>query len=122
MKIMKKSITNAVLLNRVSEIRKERGLTQQELADKIYVDKRTISRIENGTYFTLENLIRISNVFGVSLDYITLRSENRKAMPSDIDQTETAILAELKSLSSAEKERLLKHLELERTLKLSNIG
>lgn len=120
--IMKKSITNAVLLNRVAEIRKEHGLTQQELADKLYVDKRTISRIENGTYLTLENLIRISTVFGVSLDYIMLRCENRKTPPTNIDKTEMEILAELKSLSTAEKERILKHLELDNTLKLNNIG
>lgn len=109
--IMKKSITNAVLLNRVAEIRKEHGLTQQELADKLYVDKRTISRIENGTYLTLENLIRISNVFGVSLDYIMLRCENRKSPPESIDKADGEILAELKNFSTAEKERLLKHLE-----------
>lgn len=120
--IMKKSITNAVLLNRVAEIRKEHGLTQQELADKLYVDKRTISRIENGTYLTLENLIRISNVFGVSLDYIMLRCENRKSPPESIDKADVEILAELKNFSPAEKERLLKHLELDNALKLNNIG
>lgn len=120
--IMKKSITNAVLLNRVAEIRKEHGLTQQELADKLYVDKRTISRIENGTYLTLENLIRISRVFEVTLDYIMFCDGNRKPVPKDIDQTEMAILAELKNRSIAEKERLLKHLELDSTLKLNNIG
>lgn len=82
MMIMKKSITNAGFPNKVAEIRKEHGLPQQELADMLYVDKRTISRIENGTYLTLENLIRISNVFGVSLDYIMLRCENKK-IPAD---------------------------------------
>lgn len=120
--IMKKSITNAVLLNRVAEIRKEHGLTQQELADKLYVDKRTISRIENGAYLTLENLIRISTVFRVSLDYIMLRSNNKKGMSSNTDKTEMEILAELNGLSTAEKERLLKHLELENSLKLQNLG
>lgn len=119
--IMKKSITNAVLLNRVAEIRKEHGLTQQELADKLYVDKRTISRIENGTYLTLENLIRISTLFGVSLDYIMLRCENRNYPPSDIDETEMKILTELKDFSTAEKEKLLKHLVLDNTLKLKAI-
>lgn len=119
---MKKSITNAILLNRVAEIRKEHGLTQQELADKLYVDKRTISRIENGTYLTLENLIRISTIFDVSLDYIMLRCENGKPVPTDIDQTEMAILAELRHFSDAERERILKHLKLENALKLNNIG
>lgn len=105
-----------------AEIRKEHGLTQQELADKLYVDKRTISRIENGTYLTLENLIRISNVFGVSLDYIMLRCENRKSPPESIDKADGEILAELKNFSPAEKKRLLKHLELDNALKLNNIG
>lgn len=119
--IMKKSITNAVLLNRVAEIRKERGLTQQELADKLYVDTRTINRIENGTYLTLENAIRISNVFGLTLDYIMLRSNIKKELPSSLDETDKAILAEMCGLSTAEKERLLKHLELENSLKLHNL-
>lgn len=120
--IMKKSITNAVLLNRVAEIRKEHGLTQQELADKLYVDKRTISRIESGTYLTLESLIRIATVFGVSLDYIMLRSDIRKVIPSSLDETETKILAEMNGFSTVEKERLLKHIELENSLKLQNLG
>ncbi len=119
---MEKSITNAGMPNRVSELRKAHGWTQQQLADKLYVDKNTISRIENGTHFTLENLIRISNVFEVTLDYIMFHNGNRKLVPKDIDKTEMAILAELKNLSTAEKERLLKHLELDSTLKLNNIG
>ncbi len=67
-------------------------------------------------------LILISTVFGVSLDYIMLRCENRKSTPTDIDTTEMEILAELQNFSSAEKERLLKHLELDNALKLNNIG
>lgn len=120
--IMEKSITNAVFPNRVSEIRKEHGLTQEELADRLYVDKRTISRIENGKCFTLENLIRISNFFDETLDYIMLRTNVRKVKPSGLDETETKILAEMKGLSNAEKERLLKHLELENSLKMQNLG
>lgn len=120
--IMKKSITNAVFPNRVSEIRKEHGLTQEELAVRLYVDKRTINRIENGTYLTLENLIRISNFFNETLDYIMLRTDIRKVIPSSLDETEAKILAEMKGLSKAEKERLLKHLELENSLKMQNVG
>ncbi|MCM1166519.1 MAG: helix-turn-helix domain-containing protein [Lachnospiraceae bacterium] len=119
---MKKSITNAVFPNRVSEIRKEHGLTQQELADRLYLDKNTISRIENGMNFTLENLVRISDLFGVSLDYIMLRSESRKSAPTDVDAMDTEIIAELKNFSASEKERLLKHLALENALKLTTVG
>ncbi|HER1255508.1 TPA: helix-turn-helix transcriptional regulator, partial [Streptococcus pyogenes] len=34
-------------MNRIKELRKEKGLTQQDLAEEIYVHYRTIQRWEN---------------------------------------------------------------------------
>ena len=36
------------MLNRVSELRKTNGLTQQELADKLEVSRQTIISLEKG--------------------------------------------------------------------------
>ena len=38
------------MLNRVSELRKTNGLTQQELADKLEVSRQTIISLEKGKY------------------------------------------------------------------------
>jgi transcriptional regulator with XRE-family HTH domain len=54
---------------RIAEIRKERGLTQEGLAEICSVTRQTISNWENGkSYPDLETLVLISDTFDVSLD------------------------------------------------------
>ena len=36
--------------NRIEDMRKERGLTQEELADRLEVSRQTIGSLENGRY------------------------------------------------------------------------
>lgn len=54
---------------RLRQLRRERGLTQQELGDELYVNRSVISRWENGErYPSVEDLKNISLYFNVSLD------------------------------------------------------
>lgn len=56
---------------RLYELRKNSGLTQNELAEKLDVSRQAISRWEMGTAKPeIENLIALSEIFGVSLDYL----------------------------------------------------
>lgn len=49
--------------------RKEYGFNQEELAEKILVSKKTISNWETGkTTPDLESLLRLSDLFNLSLD------------------------------------------------------
>lgn len=74
--------------------RKELNLTQKELADKLYVTDKTISRWENGNYMPdLSNIIILSDILGVStyellLGEIINQEENEK---KNIE-TETRVL------------------------------
>ena len=40
----------AILKNKLEEIRKQRGIKQEELADAMGVSRQTISSLENGRY------------------------------------------------------------------------
>lgn len=63
-------VMNLVLGKRIKELRKEKGLTQQQLGDKINVTKVSICCYENGTRTpTLQTLLDLSEYFGVELSY-----------------------------------------------------
>jgi transcriptional regulator with XRE-family HTH domain len=72
--------------NRVKELRKEKGLKQEELAAKINVSQQTISRIENGeNSLPADILIQLSNYFHVSIDYILKVSDKRLTQEYQIE-------------------------------------
>ena len=55
----------------IRRYRTERKLSQEELADRIYVTRQTISNWENDrNYPDIRSLVLLSNVFGVSLDIL----------------------------------------------------
>lgn len=57
--------------NRVEELRKAKGLKQEEFARAIRVSRQTISSIETGRYSpSLELAFTISDFFGLSIEEI----------------------------------------------------
>ena len=57
--------------NNIAKIRKDNNLTQDELAEKYFVTRQTISNWEIGkSYPDLETLVKISNDFNISLDIL----------------------------------------------------
>lgn len=56
---------------RIAEKRKEQGLTQAELAEKMMVTRQTVSRWEAGTGLPdVERIAELAAVLGVSCDYL----------------------------------------------------
>jgi putative transcriptional regulator len=57
--------------NNIKELRKDRKLRQEDLAEKLGVTRQTIIAIENDKYDpTLELAMKISEFFGVSVNEI----------------------------------------------------
>ena len=68
----------------ISKIRKDYKLTQDDLAEKYFVTRQTISNWENGkSYPDLETLVKISDDFNISLD-ILLKEDSK--MVKDISK------------------------------------
>lgn len=64
--------------NRIAELRKEKGLTLQQVADAIGVGNNTISRYETGKREPkLETWLKLADFFGVSVSYLQGISNNR---------------------------------------------
>jgi putative transcriptional regulator len=61
----------AGIRNRARELRADRSLTQQDLADGIGVTRQTVIAIEQDKYSpSLEVAFRIATLFGVPLDQV----------------------------------------------------
>ena len=59
--------------NKLYELRKQKGFSQEELANRLNVSRQTISKWEVGDSTPdMEKLIAISELFGVSLDELVL--------------------------------------------------
>ncbi|MDF2939046.1 MAG: transcriptional regulator [Paenibacillaceae bacterium] len=62
--------------NRLEEIRKARGLNQEELAMALEVSRQTIGSLENGRYNpSILLAFRIARYFGVSIEDIFIYEE-----------------------------------------------
>ncbi len=70
----------------IRKYRTERKLSQDDLADKVYVTRQTISNWENDrNYPDIRSLVLLSNVFGISLDIL---------VKGDLEQMKEEIKAE----------------------------
>ena len=55
--------------NKIAEIRKKLGLTQDQVAKRMGIDQTTVVRIENGDYaITLTKLVRYAEALGVEIN------------------------------------------------------
>ena len=69
----------ATFAQRIKQLRKEKSLKQQQLADQFSVKLRTYQGYEYGeSYPEVAKLIAIADFFDVSLDYLVGRSEERE--------------------------------------------
>ena len=61
----------ARIRNTIRDLRAARSMTQQELADLIFVTRQTVNAIEGDKYSpSLEVAFRIAHVFGVPLEQV----------------------------------------------------
>ena len=91
----------------LQELRKEKGITQEQLAERVGVARRTISRWETGSNMPdLDILIELSDYYNVDLR--ELLSGERKSEQMDKEMKETVL--QVADYSNEEKERLLRRM------------
>ena len=65
--------------NRLEELRKERGIKQEELAVILEVSRQTIGSLENGRYNpSILLAFKIAKFFGLSIEEIFIYEEEAK--------------------------------------------
>lgn len=69
----------ATFSDRIKELRKQAGLTQEQLGAVIGVSKYSIHLYEKGTNFPdMKGFITLAEYFDVSMDYLTGRTDKRE--------------------------------------------
>ena len=86
------SLDTAKIGNFIKELRKEKGLTQKELAEKLHITDRAVSKWERGLSAPdLTMLEPLSKIFDVTIgEIIAGRRDDNKT-----DNTDDAIIKEL---------------------------
>ena len=73
---------------RLQEVRKRSGLTQEEFAEQLQVSRQSVSRWESGRgYPEMEKIIFICNRYGVTMDELSRRSPtpaSRRSKPAAV--------------------------------------
>lgn len=96
------------MINRLKEIRLNKGITQQELADKLHMTKANICMIENNKRkMSASCLVDLAIFFNVPIDYLLGISDN----PIVLDKNQIKIINEIKDLSIDDINEILKYIE-----------
>ena len=67
------------MVNIISQLRKEKKITQEELAREVEVSRQTIISLENGKYnASLELAFKISKFFGLKIEEVFIFEEEKK--------------------------------------------
>lgn len=73
----------------LKQLRKSHNLTQEELGSRIGLSKAVVSKYENGIgYPTFDMLIKISDYFGVTTDYLLGVAKSKTIDVSSLNETQ----------------------------------
>ena len=112
--------------SRLRRLRKERNLTQAELARQIGIQQSDLSRMEKGEYrVSLDNLFKILAVFDVQIaDFFGARPRPETAVQRPLSHEDMQLLHMLRELSEEARQEVQQYVEFklrrERTERRAN--
>ncbi len=91
--------------NRIRELREARHMTQIRLSIELEVTQETVSAYESGKHYpSYKTLVRLSELFGVSIDYLMGRSDVPDSRAPVLTEEEARLLAYFRTLSHHRRE------------------
>jgi len=96
---------------KLKKLRKNRGWSQGQLAQKIGADLQRISKYERGVMWpTMELMVRIAKAFDVTVDYL-IRDEGNAAISKIKNQTLLHQIEEINNLPDEEQQTVISFLD-----------
>lgn len=75
------------LAQQIKKLRTGQNLSQDDLAEKLYVTRQSISKYENAEATPdIDKLVQLAEIFGVSLDYLVLGKEPEKEIVVEVEK------------------------------------
>lgn len=104
------------MISKLKQLRIEKCISQQQLADVILVSQQSVNKYENHNVEPeISTMIRIADYFNVSLDYLVGRTEIReivtKEKMSDLSDSEVKIIKGFRKLKNKQKECIFSIIE-----------
>lgn len=96
-------------MNRIRDIRKEKGLTAKWLALELGIAESTVSQYENSKREPDQaTLIQIANILGVTLDYLLCRTDEdtKKQPPAVGEELDNSLVSMLMNLNPQDVQRV----------------
>ena len=100
--------------NKLYDLRKKKGLSQEELASRLNVSRQTVSKWEVGESAPdMENLVALSELFDVSLDELVL-DKAPAATPAESGVAKADVIGDIKEkvLTEDNKKKAKKGLKI----------
>ena len=92
-----------ILADKLIELRKKNGWSQEELAEQLGVSRQSVSKWESGASIPdLDKILKLSALFGVSTDFLLKDSAELPPAAEDAAETEAA---ETEPAETTEEER-----------------
>ena len=100
-------------MNRIKQLREERGMSQVRLSIELGVSQETVSAYENGKHFpSVQSLIKLSEIFRVSCDYILGLSElPNNVVYYSLDEQDRKLYTIFKALSLPNQEKVMAYMQ-----------
>lgn len=94
------------LAQQIKNLRTAKNLSQDELAEKLYISRQAVSKWENGEATPdIDKLVQLAEIFGVSLDYLVLGKSRRRKLWWNNEENECLGILERRIQTTSYKRR-----------------
>ena len=116
-------MSNKTLEQYLKTLRKACNYSQEFVASHLNITRQTYSHYETGQRQpTQEALIKLSNIFGVTVDYLLGISDSSSSLDKELEGVDFALFGEVKDLTDAEKEDVLSFIKFTKSKRNDNNG
>lgn len=107
-----------VLVERLRLLMEERNIkTDKTLVEAGIISKNSIRNWERGTRPQSATVLALANYFGVTVDYLTGKSDQRVAPTEELEGVDFALSGEIREMSENEKQDLLDYIRFKKSQK-----